>query len=52
MPLEVVKYQYRKLFKLSAEELANEPIDQLNSNLYIWSLIEKKKELELKHGAK
>lgn len=52
MPFEVLKYQYRKLFKLSAAEMEAEPIDQFYLNLRIWNLIEKKKELEAKHGSK
>jgi hypothetical protein len=50
--MEIMKYQYRKIFKLSAKQLEDEPIDEFFTNLTIWGLIEKKKELELKHGSK
>lgn len=52
MPVELLKYQYRLLFKLSAEQLEDEPLDQFFTNLNIWGLIEKKKELDLKRAAK
>lgn len=50
MPIEMLKYQYRMLFKLSAREIEAEPTDQFFTNLQIWGLLEKKKELNAKHG--
>ena len=48
--MEVMKYQYKLLFKLNSTELEAEPIDEFFTNLMIWGLIQKKKELEIKHG--
>lgn len=48
--MELMRYKYRKLFHLSAEELEKEPIDQFFTNLYIYAQIQKKEELINKHG--
>lgn len=47
---ELIAFQYRKLFKLTAEEYEAEPVDQLYTNLYIYGQIKKKEELEAKHS--
>jgi hypothetical protein len=50
MPLAIQKYLYRKLFGLSAQELADEPVDDFFTNLKIYSSINKKQELMNKHS--
>jgi len=42
---------YRKTFKLSAEQMANEPIDQYHTNLLIMNMVADKERLEAKHGS-
>lgn len=46
-PDELVKYKYRRWFKLSAQEMADEPIDQFSTNLLIYGLIQKRKLKEI-----
>lgn len=46
--MELLKYKYRELFHLSAKEMAEEPIDQFFTNLYIYAQISKKQEKEAK----
>jgi hypothetical protein len=50
MTNDLVEFQYRKMFKMTAEEYLNEPADKLFTNLYIYSQLKKKEELESKHG--
>lgn len=50
MPPEMLQYKYRRMFHLTAQEFAEEPVDQLFTNLYIWGQIEKQKELINRHG--
>lgn len=45
-PIEVLKFQYRKIFGLSAAELEEEPADQFFTNLRIYSYIKDKQRLE------
>lgn len=47
----VLRYQYRRLFGLTAAQYEAEPIDQRNENLYIYGEIEKQKKRESKHGS-
>lgn len=49
-PDEVIAFRYRKIFGLTAQEYEDEPIDQLYTNLYIYGQMNKKEELEAKHG--
>tara|TARA_R110000868_G_scaffold39565_1_gene137693 strand:- start:846 stop:1043 length:198 start_codon:yes stop_codon:yes gene_type:complete len=49
-PLELAIFQYRKLFGLSATQIANEPTDQLFLNLKIYAYIKDKERLEAKNG--
>lgn len=48
---EVLRYQYRRLFGLTAGQYEAEPIDQRNENLFIYSQILKQKDREAKHGS-
>jgi len=43
-------YQYRKLFSLSVEDMAKEPVDQFYTNLYIYAQIKEKERINAKHG--
>lgn len=52
MPYELLRYQYRSIFKLNAQEMADEPADQFFTNLRIWGLIEMKKEKDLHRESK
>lgn len=47
---DYIRYLYRSKFKLTAEQYEQEPADQLFTNLYIIGQINKKQELEAKHG--
>lgn len=47
---EIAKYQYRKLFHLSAEDMEKEPTDEFFINLQIYAYYEKKKQEIMKHG--
>jgi hypothetical protein len=47
-PLELLKYKYRLLFKLTAEELEKEPADQFFTNLLIYGYIKEKEKFEIK----
>ncbi len=49
-PFEVLKYQYRKLFHLSARQLAEEPVDELFTNLYIYAQIKEKERMDIEHA--
>lgn len=44
--LDVARFHYRKMFKLSALEMEQEPMDRFFTNLYISSEIQKKMERE------
>lgn len=46
--MELALFQYRKLFGLSAAQLAEEPADQLFLNLKIYAYIKDKERLEAK----
>ena len=48
--LDVARYQYRKLFRLSAEEMEREPMDEMQMNLFIHQEVVKQQEREMKHG--
>ena len=48
---EILSYTYRKIFKLSYEDYLKEPSTEFFTNLYIYSQINKKQELEAKHGS-
>jgi hypothetical protein len=50
MPSDMIKYTYRKLFHLSAQEFEHEPVDQFYTNLLIYSKIQEKQRIESKHG--
>lgn len=50
MPPEMIKYTYRKLFHLNAYEYEQEPVDQLYTNLLIYSKIQEKQKAINKHG--
>ena len=49
-PMELALFQYRKLFGLSAAQLAEEPADQLFLNLKIYAYIKDKERLEAKNN--
>lgn len=49
-PLELLIYQYRKLFHLSYTQVLDEPVSELFTSLYIYAQIQKKQELESKHN--
>lgn len=49
MPHVMLRYQYRKLFGLTAQELELEPADQFFTNLYIYGQIQEKERIESKH---
>lgn len=51
-PLELLKFQYRKLFHLSTKQLAEEPIDALYEASMIQSMINRKRNAEMKFGNK
>lgn len=51
-PLELLKYEYQKLFHLSSKQLAEEPMDALFLNLSIRSMIQKKQNAEMKYAGK
>lgn len=51
-PLELLKYEYRKLFHLSSKQLSEEPIDALYLNLEISSMLNKKRNAEMKYAGK
>lgn len=49
-PDELLRFTYRRLFGLSAAEIANEPMDEFYTNLFIYAEMQKKEELMNKHG--
>lgn len=51
MPDSMVRYHYREKFGLTAYEYEAEPVDEFFINLHIYAQIQKKKEIEAKHGA-
>lgn len=51
MPDALVKYHYRKIFGLTAQELEAEPIDQFYTNFYIHAEILEKQRIEANHGS-
>lgn len=52
VPLEIVKYMYRKDFGLSAAEFEEEPVDQLFINLQIRGYMKDKERLEANAASK
>lgn len=50
-PTEFIKYQYRRLFHLSAAELEAEPADQFFTNLLIYGYIQSKKADDIKRNS-
>lgn len=46
--MEVLRYHYRKMFKLTAREMEDEPADQFFTNLAIYGLIQRKREDDIK----
>lgn len=49
-PDELLKFHYRKTFGLSALQLAEEPSDELFTNLHIIAQIREKERLNNQHG--
>lgn len=48
---DVARFQYRKLFHLSARQMEEEPIDEVRTALLIHREISKQEERESKHGS-
>lgn len=48
--MELLKYQYQELFGLTSHQVDEEPTDRFFTNLYIYSQIQKKKEIESRNG--
>lgn len=48
---DVLEYQYRKTFGLSAVEYANEPVDSINVGLFIHSEVGKQQKREARNGS-
>lgn len=51
MPPQMLRYTYRKLFGLTAEEFEKEPADQFFNNLHIYAQIQEKNRITQKHGS-
>lgn len=51
MPDEMVRFSYRKLFKLTSYEFEAEPVDEFFINLLIYAEMQKKEKVEAKHGS-
>lgn len=47
---DMLKYRYRKMFGLSAEQYEREPIDEVHIALFINGEVEKQRAREMKHG--
>jgi hypothetical protein len=47
---DVIRFQYRKLFHLSAAQMNQEPVDEMALNLYIYSELNKQEERASRHG--
>lgn len=45
--MELIRYRYRKLFHLSAEQMEQEPVDELFTNLIIHSYDRERREAEV-----
>ena len=50
-PPEMLRYKYRRLFHLSAHQMEQEPIDDLNVMLFINSELKKQEAREIKNGS-
>lgn len=45
--MELIRYRYRKMFHLSAEDMEKEPADELFTNLVIYGYDRERREAEI-----
>lgn len=48
--MEILKYKYKEIFHLTAQQVEDEPSDDFFTNLFIHEHINKKQEKINKHG--